>query len=415
MIGLDITDISRFREMKNLEMFIRRCFTVNEADYFAKNSGAKNFYASVAGHYAAKEAFSKALGTGIRGFSLADIEICHDKLGKPYIKFGGTRVGGALTISHSDTAAAAVVVLPEFFSADKMPIYPGIDTYRDLVPKRESGFNKGDCGKVFIAAGSTGMSGAACLSAEGALRVGSGLVTVGLPRSVQPIAAIKLTEAMTVPLAENEDGTMSLAALGEMKSRISRSDICVFGPGVGRNSDISKLIDSLISGSCDMLIDADGLNAISENMDILRKHANRRSCRVVITPHPGEMSRLCGESIEAVQNDRVGTAARFAAEFGVTVVLKGEGTVIASPDGRTHINISGNPGMATGGTGDVLSGVIASLMGQGLEPFEASVLGTFVHGMAGDIASREKGEHGMTAGDLAERLPEAMRILSIKE
>lgn len=412
MFGIDIVETSRFREMNNLEMFIRRVFTQTEADYFvSKQNAAKGFYATVAGHFAAKEAFAKALGTGIRGFSFADIEVCHDDIGRPYIRFGGSKVNASVTISHTDLTAVAVVHIPDEILQVGIPIYADMDTYRDLLPQRMPDFNKGDCGKVFIAAGSVGMTGAACLSAMGALRMGSGLVTVGLPKSVQPIAAIKLTEAMTVPLPENEDGTLSLNALGEIKSRMSKSDVCVFGPGIGKSADMPKLLDSLISGSCDMLIDADGLNALASNMDILRKHANRKSCNVVITPHPGEMSRLCGESIESIQNNRVGVASAFAKEFGVTVVLKGAETVIASPDGRNHINHSGNSGMATGGTGDVLAGVIGSLIGQGLDAFEASVLGVFLHGVAGDFASRDKSEYGMIAGDLAERLPNAVRLL----
>lgn len=399
--------------MKNLEMFIRRVFTDSESDYFvSKQNAAKNFYASIAGHYAVKEAFAKALGTGVRGFSLSDIEVYNDELGKPYIKFGGSRVNAEVSISHSELTAVAVVYIHDDAAETGIPIYAGIDAYKELMPQRASDCNKGSCGKVLIVAGSTGMTGAACLAATGALRTGSGLVTVGIPKSSQPIAAIKLTEAMTVPLDENGDGTLSLTALGEIKSRAAKSDVCVFGPGIGKNADIPKLIESMISGSCDMLIDADGINALSEDMDILLKHANRRSCRVVVTPHPGEMSRLTGESIEAIQNNRVGVASAFAGKYGVTVVLKGEGTVIASPDGRTHINNSGNPGMATGGTGDVLSGVIASFMGQGLDPFEASVLGVFAHGMAGDIASRDKGVYGMTAGDLAERIPTALKVLA---
>ena len=247
----------------------------------------------------------------------------------------------------------------------------------------------------------------------GALRSGSGLVTLGVPESQQQIMAVKLTEAMTVPLPEvEESGTISLDALGEIKRRLNKSDVCVFGPGLSDNDDIPKLIDSLLSGSTDFVIDADGLNCISRDMDILRKHKNRKSCQVVITPHPGEMARLCGLSIEAVQNDRVGTARDFAEEFGVTVVLKGKDTVIANSDGGVHINNSGNAGMATGGTGDVLSGVIGSLMGQGLNGYDAAVLGVFLHGAAGDLARRDKGEHGLIATDLVEMLPEAFRLVN---
>ena len=274
MIGIDIIEISRFREMKNLEMFIRRVFTQNEADYFvSKGSAAKGFYESIAGHFAAKEAFSKALGSGVRGFSLSDIEVCHDELGKPFIKFGGMKVNAALSISHSNNTAVAVVYISEDIPGMGIPFYTGLEYYKSLIPVRNEDANKGDCGKVFIVAGSRGMTGAAYLSCMGALRSGSGLVTLGVPESQQQIMAVKLIEAMTVPLPEvEESGTISLDALGEIKRRLNKSDVCVFGPGLSYNDDIPKLIDSLLSGSTDFVVDADGLNCISRDMDILRKH-----------------------------------------------------------------------------------------------------------------------------------------------
>ncbi len=415
MIGIDVIEISRFRDMKNLEVFIRRVFTDGETEYFTSKAAAKKFYESVAGHFAAKEAFSKALGTGVRNFDMADIEICHDELGMPYIKFGGVRINASVSISHSDTVAVAAVYISENIPGTGLPFYEGIDYYARLMPRRAPEANKGDCGKVMIVGGSPGMSGAPCLAALGALRCGSGLVTVGTPKSQQPIAAVKLTEAMTAPLPELSDGTLSLDALGEIKSCLSRADVCVFGPGLSRNADMPKLIDSLLGGSTDMVLDADALNVISENLDILRKHKNRMSCSVVITPHPGEMSRLTGEPIEAVQNDRSGVAAEFAKEYGVTVVLKGKDTVIASPSGKLRVNNSGSEAMASGGMGDALSGIIGSLMGQGLESFDAAVLGAFVHGAAGDLARCDIGDRGILATDLCERIPKALRMISNAE
>lgn len=412
MLGIDIVEISRFREMSNLEMFIRRVFTKSEADYLATKKAAKGFYSSLAGHFAAKEAFAKAVGTGVRGFSLSDIEVCHDKLGKPYLKYGGVTVNGALTISHSDTMAVAVVYMSNDISGVGLPMYTHIDEYKGLIPLREKNTNKGDFGKVFIVGGSQGMSGSVCLSAMGALRCGSGLVTVGVPKSIKNIVEIKLTEAITMPLPEiEESGTLSLTALGDIKSKLSHSDVCVFGMGMGKNQDISKLIDSLLNGSTNFVLDADALGAIAEDMDVLRKHKNRQSCQIVITPHPGEMSRLLGESIETIQKARVSVAKEFAKEYGVIVVLKGSDTVIASPDGRVQVNKSGTSGMATAGTGDVLSGVIGSFMGQGLDAFDASVLGAFIHGVAGDLAVRDKGEHGMIASDVIENIPYAIKLV----
>ena len=415
MIGIDVVEISRFRDMKNLEMFVRRVFTQNEAEYFTSKTAAKKFYESVAGHFAAKEAFAKALGTGVRNFDMSDIEICHNELGMPYIKFGGVRVNASVTISHSDTVAVAAVYISENIPGTGLPFYQNLDEYARLVPPRAADANKGDCGRVVIVGGSPGMSGAPCLSALGALRSGSGLVTVGLPKSQQPIVAVKLTEAMTLPLDELDDGTLSLDALGEIKSRLSRADACVFGPGLSKNRDLGKLADSLLNGTVPIVIDADGLNAIAEDMVILKKHKNRMSCSVVITPHPGEMSRLCGKSVEAIQNDREGTAAEFAKEYGVTVVLKGKDTVIAAPDGRMKINRSGSEAMASGGMGDALSGIIASFIGQKMGGFEAAVLGTFVHGAAGDLARSEIGDRGILATDLCERVPKTIRMITNAE
>ena len=411
MIGIDVVEISRFRDMKNLEMFVRRVFTKNETDYFTTKTAAKKFYESVAGHFAAKEAFAKALGTGVRNFDMSDIEVCHDELGKPYIKFGGVTVNASLSISHSDTVAVAVVYISESIPGTELRFYDGIDKYAELMPKRNEDANKGDCGKVVVVGGSLGMTGAPCLAAMGAMRSGSGLVTVGVPKSQQPVVAAKLTEAMTVPLEELEDGTLSLDALREIKSRMNKSDVCVFGPGLSRNKDIGKLLDTILSGSTSLVIDADGLNAIAEDIVILKKHKNRMSCDVVITPHPGEMSRLCGKSVEAIQNDRTGTAAEFAKEYGVTVVLKGKDTVIASHDGRVTVNHSGSEAMASGGMGDALAGIIGSFVGQGLDCYEAALLGAFVHGVAGDLARSEIGSRGILATDLCDRIPKAIQII----
>ncbi|HIV85205.1 MAG TPA: NAD(P)H-hydrate dehydratase [Candidatus Monoglobus merdigallinarum] len=413
MIGIDTVEIDRFRNMKNLEVFIRKVFTAEEAKYFVSKTGSKRFYESIAGHFAAKEAFAKALGTGVRGFNLSDVEICHDGLSKPYIKLGGVEVNACLSISHSETDAVAVVYIPGSIPGTGVPVYADIASFEQLLPQRSDDAHKGDCGRALIIGGSRGMTGAPCLAALGAMRCGSGLVTVGLPKSQQPVAAVKLTEAMTLPLPENEtDGTLSLSALGEISARLNTSDVCVFGPGLARNDDIQRLLESLLSRRSRFVIDADGLYALSRDMDILRKHKNRMECEIIITPHEGEMSRLCGIPPENIRNDREGTALRFAEEFGVITVLKGRRTVTASPDGRVCVNSSGNSGMATGGMGDVLSGVIASFWGQGAEAFEAAALGAFVHGVAGDLAASDIGERGILASDLAQRLPEAIRLVS---
>lgn len=401
--GIDIVEIARIEKaVKRHDGFLSRFFTEEECVHFSEK---KNPYERIAGHFAAKEAFSKFLGSGIRGFALKDIAVDYDTQGKPFLIFRGGRVTADLSISHTATAAVAVVCGEK---ADSAPCCEEYTKYAAMLPKRDVDANKGDCGRILIIAGSHGMTGAACLCANAALRTGSGLVTLGIPAKEQPVAAGKLTEAMTLSLPDVEGG-LSEAALPEIMTRLERADACVFGPGLGGGRAIEKLIPEILQQKKPVLLDADGINAVSRNINILAG----KKCEVVLTPHPGEMSRLTGKSIAQIQSTRVQTAVEFAERFGVTVVLKGAGTVIAFPDGTHCINLTGNPGMATGGTGDVLSGVIGSLMGQGCSVRDAAVLGVFLHGLAGDLAAQEKGIYGMIASDVIEQLPYAIKKLQV--
>ena len=399
--GIDAVEIERFSKMRNLDGFVKKVFTAKEQKYFeAKNNPCE----SIAGHYAAKEAFSKYLGSGFRGFSFIDIEVLHDELGKPYIMFKHNRVSVDLSITHSKTIAAAVVCGDG--STENVVFAEHIKEHRKLLPIRHKNMHKGDCGRVFILAGSRGMTGAAALCAEAAMRCGSGLVTVGVPDTEQPVLAVKITEAMTLPLP-SENGIISSDAAEIIKNQIEMSDACAIGPGLGKSSGLYKCINCALETGKPILLDADGLNFISEHIDILEhKHGE-----LVLTPHPGEMSRLCGLSVAEIESQREQVAAEFAKRYKVTLLLKGSNTAIASPDGRIHINPTGNNGMASGGMGDVLSGVVASFMGQGLHGYEAAVLGAFVHGLAGDFAANKLGEFGMIAGDVVKQLPYAINAL----
>lgn len=401
--GIDVVEISRFRDMKNLDAFLKRVFSKTEIAYF---SSKKNQYESIAGHYAAKEAFAKYLGSGLRGFSWRDMEIRHDSLGKPCLWFMGHPANVDISISHSDTIAAAVVCGEENWLGGKHAEY--IKSYRALLPKRKPDMHKGDAGRVLVIAGSKGMTGAACLTTESALRCGSGLVTLALPESEQPVAAAKLTEAMTLPLPA-KDGMLALNAKKILLPKAAASDVCVLGPGLGKSEAILPIIEGLLQGETPLLLDADGLNALCGHIDILKK----KRCAVVLTPHPGEMARLLDTTIEAVEKNREETAVKFAKTYGVTLILKGHQTVIASPMGEAHSNQTGNSGMATGGMGDVLSGVVGSFMGQGVQPYHAALLGVFLHGLAGDMAAAEMGAFGMLAGDVLNRLPKAIAQLSM--
>ncbi len=397
-IGIDIVEISRFSRMENLEAFIKRVFTRAEKEYFSKK---KNSFESIAGFYAAKEAFSKYLGSGLRGFSWRDIEIVHDSLGRPEILFLGKPMDVDLSISHSDTVAVAVVCGKEEILGGKYA--EQIKAYQALLPQRFDAMHKGDCGRVFFFAGSVGMTGAATLCTEAAMRTGSGLVTVGTPAEAQPVLAVKLTEAMTLPL----DSENLKQALSKMQEQIAKSDAVGIGPGLGKGPLVLPSLQMALESGKPVVIDADGLNVLSEHIDILKE----KKGPVVLTPHPGEMSRLCGRPLAEVQENRTELAVAFAQKYGVTLLLKGKDTVIASPRGEVHQNPTGNSGMASGGMGDVLTGMIASLLGQGMDDYQAAVLGAFLHGLAGDLAEIELGAFGMLAGDVVKKIPHAIKAL----
>ena len=466
--GTDIIEIERIKSAFNkYKNFAGRIFTEDEIRCFAEN-GCR--FEILAGMFAAKEAFSKYLGTGIGKTAFRDIEVCHNADGCPYIRLRGVKSDASVSISHcrkyavafvtgneqsvspsnapaadNNSAAAAMningIIAKNILTgdsntadgggfepcnapsadSDSTPTAPAADNLRisgtaqapsyggysremsRLIPMRLSSANKGSCGRVSIIAGSKGMTGAAALSALGALRSGAGLVTALTPSSEQPILAVKLTEAMTVPLP-HENGVISAAAADIVLENIKNADAAVFGPGLGKGRGILPLLERIVTEfTKTLIIDADGINALSANIDIL----NRKKCSVILTPHPGEMSRLSGLSVPEIQSARIKTAVDFADRFDVTVALKGEGTVVAARGGKTAVNPSGNCGMATGGTGDVLSGVVAALAAQGCTPYDSAVLGVYLHGLAGDIAAAEKGVHGLIASDLCGTLPAA--------
>lgn len=395
--GTDIVEISRFTEMKRLDSFVKKVFTERELEYILN---AKNSFESIAGAFAAKEAFSKFLGSGVRGFSLRDIEVLHNSLGKPYICFKDSIVDADVSISHCENLAIAVVCGE---CADYLPLPKDCIQYKEILPRRFPDMHKGDCGRVFIVAGSVGMTGAACLCSKAAMRCGSGLVTLGTPECVQPVAATSMYEVMTLPLP-CKGGILSSDSIEIITKNVQKSDVCAIGPGLGKAESISEIISTALKESTPCVIDADALNALSANTDILKS----KNCDVVITPHIGEMSRLTGLDIDKIKLHREDIAKKFAKEYNCTVVLKGNKTVIASSNGDIRINNSGNSGMASGGMGDVLTGVIASFIGQGCSLFDAATLGVFVHGLAADIAAARIGEFGLTASDVIDSLPSAI-------
>jgi NAD(P)H-hydrate epimerase len=288
----------------------------------------------------------------------------------------------------------------------------------EWIPPRPRHSHKGTYGRVFMVAGSTGMTGAAALGCEAALRVGAGLVTLGIPKSLNPILEVKLSEVMTLPLPETAEGSLAFAAKSQILEFVERtSSILAVGPGLSQGPETVELIHSLIrENRTPVVIDADGLNALSQGeMTVESPRATVKAllssltAPAVLTPHPGEMARLIGSRPRELEQDRIGIAQQFAQEQDITLVLKGAPTVIAGADGEVWLNSTGNPGMATAGMGDVLTGVIAGLIAQGVSSFNAAVLGVYLHGLAGDIVAQSLGMHGLMAGDVLNAIPKAIQ------
>ena len=275
-----------------------------------------------------------------------------------------------------------------------------------LVPRRRGDEHKGSCGTAVVVAGSVGMTGAAALTADAALRSGAGRVHLGVPASLNDIVEGKLSEVMTRPLPEvRKRRCLSLRALGEVQAMLTRADVLALGPGLGRYRETAELVRRLVLRTEQPLVlDADGLNAFAGRADALKA----RSARLVLTPHVGEFARLSGLDKQQIADAPMAVARDFAGELGTTLVLKGAPTVVALADGRVAVNPTGNAGMATAGSGDVLTGVIAGLMAQGLGAGEAACLGVYVHGRAGDRAAERLGEWGMRAGDIADEIALAL-------
>lgn len=279
--------------------------------------------------------------------------------------------------------------------------------FSKFLPKRRRDTHKGDYGHVLVLAGSPGFTGAAYLCCQGALLSGSGLVTLGIPGSLNSIMAVKLTEVMTKPLPETKEGTLSKDTFSSIMGFIEKVDVIALGPGLSTNPETQRLIQRLVTSiKTPLVVDADGINAIGK-LELFKKRANA----TIITPHPGEMARLVGISTNEIQKDREAIALKVAKEYNLIVVLKGYHSVVASQSGKMYINTTGNPGMATGGTGDILTGMIASFIGQGISTFDAARLGVYLHGKAGGLAAKDVGEVSLVAGDILKYLPKAIKTV----
>lgn len=327
----------------------------------------------------------------------ADLTVSFD-----HPKIGHLSTPGALYVGELEVVDIGIPgtmrptdLLPQTWMID-------IAAARALVPERPAFAHKGTFGHLLLVAGSTGKTGAAALAGEAAQRSGCGLVTVGVPASVHGIMEVKLTEAMTVPLAD-QDGMLTAAAADRIAELAASSQALALGPGLGQSDELRQLVRQLVTIlNLPLVLDADGLNLLAGQLDCLLE---RQGGPLILTPHPGEMARLAGISVTALEADRFNTARDFARRYQVILLLKGARTIVAAPDGRVHINTSGNSGLSSGGSGDVLTGLIGGLLAQGTDPFVAASLAAWWHGRAAEQIAAERGAVGMTATDVIHQLP----------
>ena len=274
------------------------------------------------------------------------------------------------------------------------------------VPNRPDNANKGTMGTLLSICGSYGMAGAGILAGKSALRCGVGLEKLAIPKSIYPIAAGSILESVFLPLSETSDGKISRTNIPSLLLEAKKSTAVLLGCGLSVCDDTKALVKSFVENcTAPMVLDADALNCIADNPGILKK----RKSDIIITPHPGEMGRLCGITAKEVNAGRVDVALSFAKKYGVITVLKGSGTIIASPNGQALLNTTGNSGMATGGSGDVLAGMTAGLLAQGKSAFDCAAAAVYLHGLAGDFAAEKLGKISMLPSDIIDCIAQAFK------
>jgi hydroxyethylthiazole kinase-like uncharacterized protein yjeF len=380
--------------------FLTKVYTPAELAYCGTSSER------LAGRWAAKEAVIKCFdGTGIC-FPRRRIEVLPGPMGAPRVRLLGDGRGARVEVSithHSGLAVATSHLQMPEARADLLPAPESV-----VLPVRPRDAHKGTFGTVVVLAGSLGFTGAAYLAATGAARAGAGLVRLLVGETIYPILAAKCTEVMATPVPEVGPGVVGHAAHDSVLRHMTDAAAAVIGPGLGRDRSTWRLVlDLALHVECPLVMDADALNALADTPKGKRRLGKNR----VLTPHPGEMARLTGKTTDAIAADRTGAARRAAKELGAVVVLKGAHTVVAHPDGRCSEDPHEVPALASGGTGDVLAGVIGALIAQGLDPYAAAVTGVYVHAAAGRRLSQRLGDSGLLASDLLPELPVVMHVL----
>ncbi len=402
-IGVDAVSVDRIAlaVRRSGPGFLAKVYTASEIAYCAGNDER------LAGRWAAKEAVIKCFdGTGIC-FPRRKIEVLPGPNGAPRTRLLGDSRGAQVEVSitHHSRLAVATAHLE---IADAATMLPAPDAV--VIPHRPKDAHKGTFGTAVVLAGSMGLTGAAYLSSTAAARTGAGLVRLLVASTIYPILAAKCTEVMATPVPEVAPGAVGHAAYDSILRQLETAEVGIVGPGLGRDRSTWRLaVDLAVHAPCPLVIDADGLNALSDSP---RTKGSLGPTRV-LTPHPGEMARLTGRTAEQISADRPAAARRAAREWGAVIVLKGARTVVAHPDGRVSEDPHEVPALATGGTGDVLSGIIGGLIAQGSDPFDAAVTGVYVHAAAGRRISARIGDSGLLAGDLLTEIPLVMNVLRI--
>ena len=401
-IGVDAVSVDRIAlaVSRSGPGFLQKVYTPAEVAYCAGNAER------LAGRWAAKEAIIKCFdGTGIC-FPRRRIEVLPGPQGAPRARLLGDDRGARVEVSithHSRLAVAtAHLEMPDVVDT----LLPAPDAV--VLPERPYDAHKGTFGTAVVLAGSLGFTGAAYLAATASARTGAGLVRLLVADSIYPILATKCTEVMATPVPEVAPGAVGHAAYDSILRQLAAAEVGVIGPGLGRDSSTWRLVlDLALHAQCPLVIDADGLNALADSPRSKGKLGKNR----VLTPHPGELGRLTGKTIEAIGQDRAGSARKAAKDWGAIVVLKGAHTVVAHPDGRISEDPHEVPALATGGTGDVLAGIIGGLMAQGSDPFSAAVTGVYIHAAAGRRIAGRLGDSGLLASDLLPEIPLVMNVL----
>lgn len=396
--GIDIVDNNRIKKIleNSGDSFYNRIFTRNELQYISEKN---HNYKTVAGLFSVKESISKAIGTGIGKISFKDVEIYHDKFGKPQVRFNVEHEflkdinNIEISISHEADYAISIAIVNW---NNKVDIVIPTEV-EGILRSRKKDSHKGTYGKVGVVAGSRGMTGANYLASMAALRTGSGLVYSFVPSELVDIMSNKFIEVI---VKEIYDVDMIL-------DLVKGTDGLVIGPGLGIDNKKTKMVrELLLCYDKPIVLDADGLNCIADDPDILME----RKGITIITPHPGELAKLLNKSIKEIQDNRVFYSKYTSNKYNIITLLKGNNTIITDGD-LVYINPTGNPGMATAGSGDLLAGIIISLICQGIGEMNSGILGAFVHGLAGDMASLDFGEYGLIASDILKYIPKAMKKL----